>query len=265
VPCYCFRAHALPSQTAIAPSVSSLTPPDLSLSLPPGQMDRAHDHVRRCLFTYEAAYVESFRVAFTDSPGTASATASGRPRAIDVRMDVRRPENRPFFMALFRHVQMLGGRGLYQTSFEVAKFLLALDPMGDPTGIWLCLDFYALRAGKREQLLAMRAAGFPIGRGWKEIGEEAEERHDGNRNGAADGENGEDGVAGSARTLDWTVSALPNVCYSCALALFLSNSVEDRAKAKDALREALLRFPVLLKPLIEKSRNELGSRVTQPW
>lgn len=154
---------------------------------------------------------------------------------------------------------------MYQTSFEVAKFLLALDPMGDPTGIWLCLDFYALRAGKREQLLAMRAAGFPIGRGWKEIGEEAEEWHDGIRNGAADGEDGEEGVAGSARTLGWTVSALPNVCYSCALALFLSNSVEDRAKAKDALREALLRFPVLLKPLIEKSRNELGSRVTQPW
>lgn len=228
-------------------------------------MDRAHDHVRRCLFTYEATYVESFRAAFTDSPGTASASASGRPRAIDVRMDVRRPENRPFFMALFRHVQMLGGRGLYQTAFEVAKFLLALDPRGDPTGIWLCLDFYALRAGKREQLLAMREAGFPIGRGWKEGGDEADERQDGNGKGAADGADDKEQEGAAARPPGWTVSALPNVCYSYALALFLSNSVEDRAKAKDALREALLRFPVLLKPLIEKSRNELGSRVTQPW
>jgi len=182
-------------------------------------------------------------------------------------MDVRKPENRPFFMALFRHVQMLGGRGLYQTAFEVAKFLLALDPRGDPTGIWLCLDFYALRAGKRQQLLAMRLADFLIGRGWKDAGEEEQ---DGNGNAAAvangDDDDEQEGVAGSlTRPPGWTVAALPNVCYSCALALFLSNSVEDPVKAKGALREALLRFPVLLKPLIEKSRNELGSRVTQPW
>ena len=230
-------------------------------------MDRAHDHVRRCLFTYEAAYVESFRAAFTDSPSTATGAASGGFRVIDCRMDVRTPGNRPFFMALFRHVQMLGGRGLYQTAFEVAKFLLALDPRGDPTGIWLCLDFYALRAGKRQQLLAMRDVGFPVGRGWKEAGDKAEQRQDGNGNGGASGNDDEeqDGANGSARSSGWTVAALPNVCYSCALALFLSNSVEDRAKAKDALREALLRFPVLLKPLIEKSRDELGSRVTQPW
>jgi len=85
-------------------------------------MDRAHDHVRRCLFIHETAYAESFRALF-----------SGRPEDVlvgdvDCRMDVRRLENRLFFMALYRHVQMLGGRGLYQTAFEVGKFILALDP-----------------------------------------------------------------------------------------------------------------------------------------
>lgn len=229
-------------------------------------MDRSHDYVRCCLFIYEAAYIESFRAAFTDSPGIATGAASGGPRTIDCRMDVRRPENRPFFMALFRHVQMLGGRGLYQTAFEVAKFLLALDPRGDPTGIWLCLDYYALRAGKRQQLLAMQEAGFPIGRGWKEPRDDVEEWQDGSDKRAASEDDEElNGMSDSARFLDWTVSALPNVCFSCALALFLSNSVEDRAKAKTALRLALLRFPVVVKPLIEKSRNELGSRITQPW
>jgi len=229
-------------------------------------MERSHDYVRRCLFIYEAAYIESFRAAFTYSLGTATGAASGGPGTINCRMDVRRPENRPFFMALFRHVQMLGGRGLYQTAFEVAKFLLALDPRGDPTGIWLCLDYYALRAGKRQQLLAMQEAGFPIGRGWKEPRDDVEEWQDGSdKRAGSDADEELDGMSDSAGFSDWTVSALPNVCFSCALALFWSNLVEDRAKAKTALREALLRFPVLLKPLIEKSRNELGSRITQPW
>ena len=119
----------------------------------------------------------------------------------------------------------------------------------------------------------MREAEFPIGRGWKEGRDGAQERQDGSGSGEASagsdtgggGDEEEDGVARPSVRPGWTVSALPNVCYSCALALFLSNTVEDRVKAKDALREALLRFPVLLKPLIEKSRNELGSRVTQPW
>ena len=36
-------------------------------------------------------------------------------------------------------------------------------------------------------------------------------------------------------------------------------------EARDALRQALLRFPVMLCPLVDKCRNELGSRVPQPW
>lgn len=36
-------------------------------------------------------------------------------------------------------------------------------------------------------------------------------------------------------------------------------------EARDALRQALLRFPVILCPLVDKCRNELGSRVPQPW
>lgn len=124
----------------------------------------------------------------------------------------------------------------------------------------------------------MREAEFPIGRGWKKGRDGTQEQRDGIGSGEAsagggagggaggsDEEEEEDGVARPSARPGWTVAALPNVCYSCALALFLSNTVEDRVRAKEALREALLRFPVLLKPLIEKSRNELGSRVTQLW
>ncbi len=222
-----------------------------------GQMDRAHDHIRRCLFTFEAAgYLESFRSSFLGS------TTGGGPRAVDCRMDVRRPENRPFFMAMFRHVQMLGGRGLYQTAFEVAKFLLALDPLGDPTGILLCLDFYAISAGKKEQLLAMMEAGFPIGTGWTEGEEEEDEEEE-----ASDDEDDLGTRRRTASPPSLTVRALPNMCYSCALAMFLGsrNNATLRIQARDALRDALLRFPVVLTPLVEKCRNELGSRITQPW
>lgn len=135
-----------------------------------GQMDRAHDYIRRCLFVYEAAYIESFRSCFVGE--TLSSTTRAAAHPISCRMDFRQPENRPFFSALFRHIQMCGGRGLYQTAFEVGKFLLSLDPRGDPTGILLCLDFYAIRAGKKEQLLAMVEGGFPIGGGWKDKEEE---------------------------------------------------------------------------------------------
>lgn len=44
------------------------------------------------------------------------------------RLDSRHPPTRPFFTALFRHVQMVGARGLYRTAWEVGKFLLSLDP-----------------------------------------------------------------------------------------------------------------------------------------
>lgn len=243
-----------------------------------GQMDRAHDFIRRCLFVYEAAYIESFRSCFVGESLSAKAMAA---HPISCRMDFRRPENRPFFSALFRHIQMLGGRGLYQTAFEVSKFLLSLDPRGDPTGILLCLDFYAIRAGKKEQLLAMAECGFPIGGGWKDKdeGEGEEGKGEGKQTemAAEDDEDEDDltvplssrasaaaGAGGAAADEEFTVKALPNFCYSCALALFLTHRRASE-EARNALRDALFRFPSVLQPLVEKCRNELGSRVTQLW
>ncbi len=70
-------------------------------------MDRAAEHVRRCLFTYEAAYSDGFRGAVTG--GNGGGGGGGAEGAGLARLDSRRAENRPFFTALFRHVQMVGG------------------------------------------------------------------------------------------------------------------------------------------------------------
>ena len=78
-----------------------------------GQMDRAWEYVRRCLFVLEAGYCDSFRPQ-----------EGGR-----CRLDARRPENRAYLTALFRHMQMAGARGLYATAHEVARLLLSLDPL----------------------------------------------------------------------------------------------------------------------------------------
>ncbi len=53
---------------------------------------------------------------------------------------------RPFFIALFRHLNFVGSRACHRTSLEFAKLLYNLDPDADPVGTLLLMDFYAIRA-----------------------------------------------------------------------------------------------------------------------
>lgn len=78
-----------------------------------GQSDRASEFIRRCLFVLECSYSERFR------PWEGG----------HCRVNSTTPANRTYFVALFRHIQMVGARGFYKTAFEVAKLLLSLDPL----------------------------------------------------------------------------------------------------------------------------------------
>lgn len=62
------------------------------------------------------------------------------------RLDFRRPENREFWLASWRHMQNLSMRGTWRTVYEWAKLLLSLAPDEDPYAIWMVLDQYALRS-----------------------------------------------------------------------------------------------------------------------
>lgn len=54
-------------------------------------------------------------------------------------------ENRRMHLALFRYIQFLIRRGCYRTAFEFCKILWSLDPLGDPLGVKLILDFLVLQ------------------------------------------------------------------------------------------------------------------------
>ena len=68
-------------------------------------------------------------------------------------MVFRRPENREFWLAVWRYISNLGQRGTWRTAYEWAKLLLSLDPEGDPYQIRLIIDQLALRGGQFEQFL----------------------------------------------------------------------------------------------------------------
>ena len=51
-----------------------------------------------------------------------------------------------------KHLIFVGQRACYRTALEFCKLLLSLDPDGDPMGVLLCIDFYALRSREYEWL-----------------------------------------------------------------------------------------------------------------
>jgi len=72
------------------------------------------------------------------------------------RFDYARPENRPFFGALFRYALLSARRGCWRTALEQAKLLLSLDPESDPLAAVLLLPLFSVRSGRFEELLQMK-------------------------------------------------------------------------------------------------------------
>lgn len=62
------------------------------------------------------------------------------------RLDFRRPENREFWLAVWRYSQNLTMRATWRTVYEWTKLLISLSPENDPYALWLVLDQYALRS-----------------------------------------------------------------------------------------------------------------------
>lgn len=138
------------------------------------------------------------------------------------RLDYRRQENRALFIALFTHLTFVGARACYRTALEFCKVLLSLDPEGDPLAIVLALDFYALRAQKYDWLIQIASE-------WE-----------------------------ATRNL----SQLPNFAYSVAVAHFQLSAGRDVELAHHLLQNALIMFPSVLLPLLEKCGVQPDSRVS---
>lgn len=82
------------------------------------------------------------------------------------RLDFRRPENREFWLAIWRYIGTLTVRATWRTAFEWAKLMLAMDPEQDPYCMRLLLDQLALR-GRDAQAVVDLAESDYLERLWK--------------------------------------------------------------------------------------------------
>ncbi|XP_023602748.1 transcription factor 25 isoform X3 [Myotis lucifugus] len=165
--------------------------------------EMARDLVERALYSMECA----FHPLFSLTSGTC-------------RLDYRRPENRSFYLALYKQMSFLEKRGCPRTALEYCKLILSLEPDEDPLCMLLLVDHLALRARDYEYLIRLFQE-------W--------EAH---RN----------------------LSQLPNFAFSVPLAYFLLSQQADlpeqelssaREKASLLVRQALIMFPGVLMPLLE--------------
>ncbi|XP_015495856.1 transcription factor 25 isoform X1 [Parus major] len=175
--------------------------------------EMARDLIERALYSLECA----FHPVFSLTSGTC-------------RLDYRRPENRAFFLALFKHLMFLEKRGCPRTALEFCKLILSLDPENDPLCVLLLIDFLSLRA--REYTFLTR-----LFQEWE-----------------------------SHRNL----SQLPNFAFSVPLAYFFLSQQEERPelergqareRAAQLIQLALIMFPSVLMPLLDHCSVQPDARV----
>ncbi|NWU91270.1 TCF25 factor, partial [Upupa epops] len=175
--------------------------------------EMARDLIERALYSLECAFHPIFSLT----------------RGI-CRLDYRRPENRAFFLALFKHLMLLEKRGCPRTALEFCKLILSLDPENDPLCMLLLIDYLSLRAREYVFLTSLFDE-------WE-----------------------------SHRNL----SQLPNFAFSVPLAYFFLSQQEDRPerergqareKAAQLIQLALVMFPSVLMPLLDHCSVQPDARV----
>eukprot|EP01130_Rhizamoeba_saxonica_P015720 TRINITY_DN7100_c0_g1_i1.p1 TRINITY_DN7100_c0_g1~~TRINITY_DN7100_c0_g1_i1.p1 ORF type:complete len:599 (-),score=160.24 TRINITY_DN7100_c0_g1_i1:135-1901(-) len=67
------------------------------------------------------------------------------------RLEYQYQENRSFFLAIFKHIVMVGRSGCSRTALEFSKLLLSFD-LSDPVGVLLLIDTYCIRSKQYEYL-----------------------------------------------------------------------------------------------------------------
>uniref|UniRef100_A0A3Q3SU71 Transcription factor 25 (basic helix-loop-helix) n=1 Tax=Mastacembelus armatus TaxID=205130 RepID=A0A3Q3SU71_9TELE len=176
--------------------------------------EMARDFIGRALYSFECAVHPLFSL----TSGTS-------------RLDYLRPENRAFYLALYKHMMFLEKRGCPRTALEYCKLILSLDPDSDPLCMLLIIDFLMLRSREYESLLQLY-------QDWEE-----------HRN----------------------LFQLPNFAFSTALCYFHLSQQEDmdpeeshkqRCKADQMLQNALIMFPGVLMPLLDLCSVQPDATVT---
>ncbi|KAL2088504.1 hypothetical protein ACEWY4_015403 [Coilia grayii] len=165
--------------------------------------EMARDLIERALYSFECA----FHPVFSLTSGVS-------------RLDYLRPENRAFYLALYKHMMFLEKRGCPRTALEYCKLILSLDPENDSLCMLLLIDFLCLRCREYSALIRLY------------------EEWEVHRN----------------------LSQLPNFAFSVAISYFQLSQQEEctedeasrrRQKSDRLLQEALIMFPGVLIPLLD--------------
>jgi len=141
------------------------------------------------------------------------------------RLQYKQQENRALFLTIFKHLVCIGQRGCYRTALELCKVLYTLDMEADPLAVVLMMDFYAIRAGEFSWFIDFFNCYEP----------------------------------------SKNLSQLPNMAYAIALAHFYHSRAEASSgalqRADEHLQRALLMFPSVLIPMLEKCSIQPDHRV----
>ena len=71
---------------------------------------------------------------------------------LDLSANCSEPLNKVFTECLIKYIDILGRKGCNRTAIEYNKLLLSLDPVNDPMGVLLRIDYYAIRAKEYSML-----------------------------------------------------------------------------------------------------------------
>ncbi|WFC99217.1 hypothetical protein MYAM1_001961 [Malassezia yamatoensis] len=104
-----------------------------------GDLGQASDFIDRAIFAMERSASPPFVAGLTSS--------SGPPQ-----VDFLHAENRAFWLAAHRNVDLFGRRGTWRTALEWCKMLFGLDT-SDPHGMLLWIDFLAIKSKQHAWLL----------------------------------------------------------------------------------------------------------------
>uniref|UniRef100_A0A673YS92 Transcription factor 25 (basic helix-loop-helix) n=1 Tax=Salmo trutta TaxID=8032 RepID=A0A673YS92_SALTR len=188
--------------------------------------EMARDLIERALYSFECA----FHPVCSLTSGTS-------------RLDYLRPENRAFYLAVYKHMMFLERRGCPRTALEYCRLILSLDPDSDPLCMLLLIDFLSLRSREYNFLLRLY-------QDWE---------------------------------VHRNLSQLPNFAFSVALSHFhLSQEDQTESEERERLKHkadlllqnALIMFPGVLMPLLDlctvqpdaavSSHDFFGPRIQDP-
>ncbi|CEP12095.1 hypothetical protein [Parasitella parasitica] len=180
-----------------------------------GDWTTAGDFIERALYACERA----LHPLFSLKTGTA-------------RLSYKRSENRSLFLTVFRHIQFLTRRGCWKTAFEFNKLLFSLDPVSDPLGALLSLDYHALSSKDYDYVVKMQSQ-------WKTDG----------------------------HLYPSDLSNMPNFAYSSAYAKFKmsekSKNSQDVVQSTKLMKEAIQKYPLVYCRLLEKLGEREADEIVQ--